>query len=181
MPKGERLSPQQELFIEEYLTDFNATQAAIRSGYSERSARVTGTTLLAIPAIRAIVEERRAEAILKVRKDRAKFLNHLKSRLYLDMGELAEWNGGSVKLKDSKTLNVRHRRMIKTIASGEHGPKLTLKEDNKAMDILAKHFGFTKEELLHPPSDFFDDVDEGDGQLTDEELALRYSKIVGVK
>jgi phage terminase small subunit len=41
-----KLSPKQQTFVGEYLLDFNATRAAIRSGYSERSAEVTGHRLL---------------------------------------------------------------------------------------------------------------------------------------
>jgi len=40
------LSTKQQAFIEEHLTDFNATQAAIRAGYSERTARSQGHRLL---------------------------------------------------------------------------------------------------------------------------------------
>ena len=41
-----KLSFKQELFIEEYLVSFNATQSAIKAGYSERTASVTGAKLL---------------------------------------------------------------------------------------------------------------------------------------
>ncbi|AJI21307.1 terminase small subunit [Priestia megaterium] len=41
-----KLSFKQELFIEEYLISFNATQSAIKAGYSERTASVTGAKLL---------------------------------------------------------------------------------------------------------------------------------------
>ena len=40
------LEPRQLLFIEEYLKDYNGTQAAIRAGYSERTANVKGSQLL---------------------------------------------------------------------------------------------------------------------------------------
>lgn len=40
------INPKQQRFIEEYLRDYNATQAAIRAGYSERTARVIGCNLL---------------------------------------------------------------------------------------------------------------------------------------
>jgi hypothetical protein len=47
MAKSEdALSPKQRRFIEEYLIDSNATQAAIRAGYSKRTARAQGQRLL---------------------------------------------------------------------------------------------------------------------------------------
>lgn len=39
MTKKRKLTAKQELFVKEYLKDLNATQAAIRAGYSEKSAR----------------------------------------------------------------------------------------------------------------------------------------------
>lgn len=41
MPRGE-LTPKQARFVEEYLIDLNATQAAIRAGYSKKTAKVQG-------------------------------------------------------------------------------------------------------------------------------------------
>ncbi len=40
------LTPKQERFVQEYLVDLNATQAAIRAGYSARTAHVQGSRLL---------------------------------------------------------------------------------------------------------------------------------------
>ena len=40
------LTPKQQRFVEEYLIDLNATQAAIRAGYSERTADSIGLQLL---------------------------------------------------------------------------------------------------------------------------------------
>jgi phage terminase small subunit len=40
------LTPKQEAFVVEYLRDLNATQAAIRAGYSRRTAKQQGARLL---------------------------------------------------------------------------------------------------------------------------------------
>jgi phage terminase small subunit len=46
MPKGDKLAPMQRRFWEEYRIDFNGTQAAIRAGYSPRTARQYAVELL---------------------------------------------------------------------------------------------------------------------------------------
>lgn len=51
------LTPKQEAFCREYLIDLNATQAAIRAGYSEKTARQAGTENLSKPAIQAELKE----------------------------------------------------------------------------------------------------------------------------
>jgi phage terminase small subunit len=53
---GSRLTPKQALFVAEYLVDLNATQAAIRAGYSERTAEQQGSRLLQHPLIAEAIE-----------------------------------------------------------------------------------------------------------------------------
>ena len=55
------LTDKQKRFCDEYLIDCNATQAAIRAGYSERTAYRTGCDLLKKHHVRARIDERMAE------------------------------------------------------------------------------------------------------------------------
>ncbi len=54
------LTPRQARFVEEYLIDLNATQAAIRAGYSKKTANEQGAQLLAKLSIRQAVAEAQA-------------------------------------------------------------------------------------------------------------------------
>lgn len=56
-----KLTPKQELFITEYLIDSNATAAAIRAGYSKRSANNIGPDNLLKPIIKCEIEKRQKE------------------------------------------------------------------------------------------------------------------------
>lgn len=58
------LTPKQSLFVQEYLLDLNATQAAIRAGYSARTAYSQGQRLLKVVEVQAEIaaaQEQRAE------------------------------------------------------------------------------------------------------------------------
>jgi len=59
-----KLTPKQELFITEYLIDSNATAAAIRAGYSKRSANNIGPDNLLKPIIRVEIDKRLKERAL---------------------------------------------------------------------------------------------------------------------
>lgn len=50
------MTPKQRKFVQEYLKDLNATQAAIRAGYSKKTARSIANELLTKPDIRAAVQ-----------------------------------------------------------------------------------------------------------------------------
>lgn len=52
------LSNKRRVFIEEYLIDFNGTQAAIRAGYSDKGARVTAHRLLTNANVQEAIEKR---------------------------------------------------------------------------------------------------------------------------
>ena len=58
-----KLTPKQQRFVEEYLIDLNLTKAAVRAGYSEKTARQIGSENLSKPAIQ--------EAIAEAKRDRS--------------------------------------------------------------------------------------------------------------
>ena len=58
-----KLTPKQEMFIREYLVDLNATQAAIRAGYSKRTAGRTGFENLKKPDIQERIQKQVEERI----------------------------------------------------------------------------------------------------------------------
>ena len=51
------MTPKQRLFVKEYLVDLNATQAAIRAGYSEKTAAAIGAENLTKPEIAAAIQQ----------------------------------------------------------------------------------------------------------------------------
>lgn len=60
--RRDELTPKQRRFVEEYLIDLNATQAAIRAGYSAKTAEVQGCRLLRNAQVRALVEAGQVKA-----------------------------------------------------------------------------------------------------------------------
>lgn len=72
MSERNKLTPKQSLFCKEYLVDLNATQAAIRAGYSKNSARQTASANLSKPDIQNYIQElmkKREKKIEKTGKD----------------------------------------------------------------------------------------------------------------
>ena len=61
MEKTVKLTAKQQRFCDEYLVDLNATQAAIRAGYSKKTAQVIGAENLTKPIIKEYIGKRMAE------------------------------------------------------------------------------------------------------------------------
>ena len=60
MTKARMMTPKQARFADEYLIDLNATQAAIRAGYSRKTADRIGPELLGKTCVSHAIAERRA-------------------------------------------------------------------------------------------------------------------------
>lgn len=91
--KGRPLTPKQQRFVEEYLVDLNATQAAIRAGYSAKTAKAIGHENLTKPDVSAALD-----VALKARSTRTKIdadwlLARLAQEVDADQAELYDTKG----------------------------------------------------------------------------------------
>ena len=75
------MTPKQKRFCDEYLIDCNATQAAIRAGYSEKTAKVIGAENLTKPDIRAYIDEKLKEIQSKTIASAEEVMQYLTSVL----------------------------------------------------------------------------------------------------
>lgn len=75
------LTNKQQVFINEYLVDFNATQAAIRAGYSPKTARQTGSENLSKPDIKAAIEARIAELHMSANEVLKRLADHARGTM----------------------------------------------------------------------------------------------------
>ena len=88
------LTEKQKKFCDEYLFDFNATQAAIRAGYSEKTANRIGSENLSKPDIQKYISDRQKEAQERSDITRDGILEELKKIGFADI------NMKSLKAKD---------------------------------------------------------------------------------
>lgn len=82
-PSGQGRKPgsftaKEERFVHEYLVDMNATQAAIRAGYSKKTAGAIGHEFLKKPKIQEAIEKARHQALLRADLSLDSLINELK-------------------------------------------------------------------------------------------------------
>lgn len=75
------LTARQKRFCDEYLVDLNATQAAIRAGYSKKTAYSIGVENLKKPEIKKYIEQRMTEKEKELIADQDEVLKYLTSVL----------------------------------------------------------------------------------------------------
>jgi phage terminase small subunit len=162
-----RLTKKQRVFIEEYLQCWNASEAARRAGYSERSARVTASKLLTKANIQAEISERISEKAMTADE----ILVRLGDMARGDLGDFMDIENMTfhLSLKKAKELGLTHlikkvkqRTTIRQKKDGdeeeEHWIELELHDAKDALVHLGKHHKlFTdKFDLTSGGKSFFD-------------------------
>lgn len=106
-----RLMAKQARFVDEYMIDMNATQAAIRAGYSPNNADVTGPRLLGNVGVAEAIAKRREKLAAKAEITQEMIVAELAKLGFSDIRKAIRWNGVLVKEEDSpdggETLVVR--------------------------------------------------------------------------
>jgi phage terminase small subunit len=95
-----KLTPKQARFVEEYLLDLNATQAAIRAGFSARTANKIGAQLLAKPLVSKALEEALAARAARVQVKADDVLRELLRIATVDVRQAFDEHGNLKPVKD---------------------------------------------------------------------------------
>lgn len=93
------LTPKQSRFVDEYLIDLNATQAAIRAGYSEKNASRIASELIDKTHVRNAIETKRAERSQETKIDAAWVLMRLAAEATADIADLYNDDGELLPVK----------------------------------------------------------------------------------
>jgi phage terminase small subunit len=138
------LNERQRRFVEEYLKDPNGTQAAIRAGYSSKTARQAGARLLAHVDIRVAIARSREERAERTKID-ADFVlikaaalceaNILDFCEVLPDGSLKPTMKDVTREKAAAIVEFKHKKLL----SGEVEITLKLVDPIRSLELLGKH------------------------------------------
>ena len=151
------LTPKQQRFVEEYLVDLNATQAAIRAGYSEKTAHSSGPRLLDNVGVASEIERRQSRVANKLEITAERVLTEISRMAFYDPGSLTgvrrEENGdysfdGIGGPEDIRDLPEDVRRAIVGWSWDKAGNfTLKLADKGRALDQLARHLGLFNDKV----------------------------------
>jgi phage terminase small subunit len=149
-----KLTAKQEKFCNEYLIDLNATQAAIRAGYSEKTAAVIAAENLTKPNISQYIQEARQKSAEKAEISREKVINEYAKLAFFDIRKVLTVDGG---LKNTTEWDDDSAAAIARLESyDEKEPdsgmvlgtvrKIKVSDKRAALDSLCKVLGFNAPE-----------------------------------
>lgn len=136
-----KLTAKQQRFIDEYLVDLNATQAAIRAGYSEKAARVTAAKMLTNANIQTAIQKRQNELQNKLEVTQEKVIQELASIAFANGADFAKIKYGAVIAVPTDELPREKLPAIAGIKETQNGIEIKLHDKVKALELLGKYLG----------------------------------------
>lgn len=165
------LTAKQKRFCDEYLIDLNATQAAIRAGYSEKTAYRTGADNLKKPQIEEYIAKRQKELSRSTEITQERVIKELALIAFSNNADYAhvvekkmqvEAGGALVDVldKDGKPVMYRtvepvlteelteeQKRALAVIKKGRDGLEVKSCDKVKALELLGKHLGIFTDKI----------------------------------
>ena len=137
-----KLTAKQQRFVDEYLIDLNATQAAIRAGYSEKTAFSIGTENLRKPLIQKAIQQRKQarEQRTEITQDRViQELAAIGCARATDYAKIVP--GGGVDFVSTDELTESQKAAVVSIKETQNGTEIRLADKLKALELIGKHLG----------------------------------------
>lgn len=163
MNKKNELNPKQKLFVAEYLKDKSATQAAIRAGYSEKTAHSQGPRLLGHVGVKTAIAEGLERLHKKLDISAERIREELARIAFADMADhVSVGTEGEVRIKSFDEMpegssrcisGIKEKRRILAGAGEDAILESTLEYKHhdkvKALELLGKDQGMFKDKVEH--------------------------------
>ena len=165
------LTAKQQRFCDEYLIDLNATQAAIRAGYSEKRASEQAYQLLQKTTVQKYIEKRKTARMERTEITQDMVLKELANIAFSNAADYAavvekdamteidgqmfpvlDQDGNPVKYKTvepvpTETLTEEQKRALAVIKKGRDGFEVKPYDKIRALELLGKHLGMWTEKV----------------------------------
>jgi phage terminase small subunit len=146
-----KLTPKQQTFVDEYLVDLNATQAAIRAGYSVKNAGKIGSELLQKTRIKNAIDKAMAERSRRTGINQDRVLRELAKVAFVNATDVINMDEATIKGEANREDTAAIASVkVKTIP-GEDGDiterEVKIYDKLKALELLGKHLGMFTDKL----------------------------------
>lgn len=146
-----KLTEKQKRFVEEYLIDLNATQAAIRAGYSVKNPDKIGSELLGKTRVSEEISKAMAERSKRTGINQDRVVMELAKIAFVNANDLINPEDASVR-KDASKDDLACIQSVKVKQSFSDKGDITerevkLNDKMKALELLGKHLGMWKDKV----------------------------------
>lgn len=152
-PAVRPLSAKVRRFVDEYLIDLNATQAAIRSGYSPAAAHNQGSRLTGRPDVQAAISAAQATRSRRTEITADRVVEELARVAFFDLRRVFRPNGTLIPVAElpedvsAALVSVDLATVAKGEGAVEHIAKIKTADKLRALEALARHLGMFRDRV----------------------------------
>ena len=145
------LTPKKRMFAKEYLVDLNATQAAIRAGYSEKTAKSQGQRLLTDVDLQKLITQSMQKRSERVEVTSERVLAEIAKVAFSDVRKIFDESGALIRISDldDEAAACIAGCEIVTVNRGEgeveYVAKVKMADKLKALELAGKHLGLFRD------------------------------------
>lgn len=145
--KAPHLTPRQQLFVLEYIKDFNATGAAIRAGFSKKTAQPIGSRLLSHVMVARAIAEKGAAKLNKLDVTTDRIIAEYAKLAFADIREVVDVTDQIIKIKDGESWPDHVAGAVAEVSETKEGLKVKLHSKTAALDALARINAMFKDKI----------------------------------
>ena len=155
-----KLTPKQMRFVDEWLIDFNGKQAAIRAGYSAKTAEATAARLLRNVKVQAEISRRQKDLQKRTEVSQDRVVKELARIAFANIADYlhvetqtrtkddgTEVTYQIVMLSETEDLSVDQRAALANVKQSANGVEIKLHDKIKALELLGRHIGMFNDKL----------------------------------
>jgi phage terminase small subunit len=145
-----KLNEKQRRFVDEYLIDLNATQAAIRAGYSAKTADVQGSRMLGNVKVQQAIAEQMAERSKRTGINQDRVVLELAKLAFVKMTDVVDSHG---RIRDDATdddlacIESMKYKSSESDTGSSVEREVKIGSKLKALELLGKHLGMWNDKL----------------------------------
>ncbi len=140
-PADKPLNLRQRRFVEQYLIVGEGREAAIRAGYSIKSAIELACYLKRLPNVARAIERGREAQARAAHVEASRVLAEYARLAFSDLSRVADWGKEGLVLKPWSEIAEDDRASIAALSGGKEGARIRLHSKQRALDSLARHLG----------------------------------------
>lgn len=155
-----KLTAKRKRFVDEWLIDFNGTQAAIRAGYSEKTAAATAARLLRNVNIQNEIARRQRDLQKRTEVTQDRVVKELARIAFANIADYVhvetqtrtkddgtEVTYQTVMFNETQELSADQRAALAVVKQSVNGFELKLHDKIKALELLGRHIGMFNDKL----------------------------------
>lgn len=136
-----KLTEKQKAFVNEYLIDLNATQAAIRAGYSKKNADKIASQLLGKTRVSEEIKKVMAKREKRTEITQDRVLKELAIIGFAKVTDYVSVQNGTVIIKNTADIDEEKLSAIAGIKENQFGIEVKIHDKVKSLELIGEHLG----------------------------------------